>query len=149
MANICRSPALMATLRHLAVEKGIGDRLFVDSCGIGWFHLGEHPDRRTFEAAKKKGILIDHRAQQFQEGFFDAFDYLFAVDADVVEQLKAKARTEEQRKKIFLATAFAKKTQGKPIPDPYYMSPSGFDEVMEIVLDACRGIMDRILLEEK
>ena len=67
MANICRSPVLEATLRHLAIQKGLGDKFHIDSCGIGWFHLGERCDARVFEAAKKKGILIDHRAQQFRE----------------------------------------------------------------------------------
>jgi len=147
LANICRSPALMATLRHLAAERGVGDKLFVDSCGIGWFHLGEHPDQRSFEAAKKKGILIDHRAQQFQAGFFEGYDYIFVVDREVAEQLKAHAPTPEQEKKIHLATEFSKKYKGQPIPDPYYLSRSGFDDVMEIILDSCRGILD--FLEKK
>lgn len=131
----------MASLRHLAAEKGIGEKLYVDSCGLGWFHLGQHPDRRSFEAAKKKGILIDHRAQQFQEGFFDAYDYIFAVDDVVIEQLKAKAHSEAHKEKIFLATEFSKKWKRQAIPDPYYLSPSGFDDAMDMILDSCRGIL--------
>ena len=88
MANICRSPVLEATLRHLATQQGKAGNLYVDSCGIGWFHLGEHPDPRAFEAAKKRGILVDHRAQQFQEHFFDLFDHILTVDPVISEQLK-------------------------------------------------------------
>ncbi len=144
MANICRSPALMATLRHMAAEKGLADKIYVDSCGLGWFHLGQHPDRRAFEAAKKRGILIDHRAQQFQDAFFDAYDYILAVDSDIVEQLKIRASTEAQKKKIHLATAFSAKYKDQPIPDPYYLSQNGFDEVMEIILDSCRGLLEEL-----
>ncbi len=141
MANICRSPALAAALRHLAAQKGVGENLLVDSCGIGWFHVGEHPDPRTFEAAKKRGILIDHRSKQFRESFLDEFDLILTVDPTISEQVKLRAKTPEQRAKIRLATDFSKEHQGKAILDPYYMSNPGFDEMMDVVLDCCEGIL--------
>lgn len=140
MANICRSPALMATLRHLAAQRKVD--LFVDSCGIGWVHLGERPDPRSFAAAKKKGILIDHQAQQFQEAFFDAYDLILTVDEEISEQLKL--RSPGHANKIQLATAFSRKHKGKAIPDPYYLSASGFDEVMEMILDSCEGLLSHL-----
>lgn len=139
----------MAALRHLAIENGMSETLYIDSCGLGWHHLGEHPDRRTFEAAKKRGILIDHRAQQFQDGFLDAFDYIFAVDSDIVYQIVERARTDEQKEKIHLATAFSEKYKNQPIPDPYYMSLSGFDDVMDMVLDSAKGILEFLKDENK
>lgn len=141
MGNICRSPALMATLRHLAAQHQLD--LHVDSCGIGWVHLGERPDTRSFEAAKKHGILIDHKAQQFQEPFFEAFDLILTVEEEISEQLKV--RSPHHKEKIQLATAFSRKFKGQPIPDPYYMNRSGFDEVMEMVLDCCEGLLERLL----
>ena len=144
VANICRSPALMASLKHLAAERGLTDKLFVDSCGIAWSHLGEHPDRRTFEAAKKRGVLIDHRSQQFQEAFFDAYDYIFAATSDVAEQLKLRVHSPKHLAKIHLATAFSAKHKGQDIPDPYYLSLSGFDDVMEIILDSAEGILNSL-----
>lgn len=143
LANICRSPALMATLKHLAIQRRLGDQINVDSCGLGWYHLGEHPDRRVFETAKKRGITIDHRAHQFEEKFFDEFDYIFAVDSEVVEQLKVQAKTEAHKKKIHLATAFSKKHKNQPISDPYYLS-SGFEEIMDLIFDSCEGILNHI-----
>lgn len=141
MANICRSPALHGTLVHLAARKKL--ELHVDSCGIGWVHLGERPDPRTFESAKKRGILIDHRTQQFQDHFFDLFDLILTVDQDIAEQLKL--RSPVHKEKIKLATEFSKKFKGQPIPDPYYMGPSGFDDVMDIVVDSCEGLIAHLL----
>jgi protein-tyrosine phosphatase len=146
MANICRSPALEATLRHLAVQRGVADRLKVDSCGIGWFHVGEHPDPRTFESAKKKGILIDHFAQQFREAFFDEFDLILTVDSEISEQLKLRAKTKSQAAKIHLATDFCTKWKGSPILDPYYMSGPSFDELMEMIIECCDGILNELKL---
>jgi len=142
MANICRSPALEAALRHLAAQRNLGDQLHTDSCGIGWVHLGERPDPRSFEAAKKLGILIDHRTQQFQDHFFEVYDLILTVDQEIAEQLKLRAPN--LKEKIKLATEFSRKFKGQPIPDPYYMSKSGFDEVMEIVLDSCNGLLDHL-----
>ncbi len=144
MANICRSPALAATLNHLAVKKKIAD-LKVDSCGIGWFHVGEHPDPRMFEAAKKRGILMDHRAQQFQEKFFDAFDLILTVDPMISEQVKLQAKTKEQAEKVHLVTEFSDHFKGQSIPDPYYMSDAGFDQMMDMIIDCCQGILKKVL----
>lgn len=140
IANICRSPALMATMNHLAAKKKVD--LFADSCGIGWVHLGERPDRRSFEAAKKRGILIDHRSQQFQDHFFEAYDLILTVEEEITEQLKL--RGPEYKDKIKLVTDYSRKYKGQPIPDPYYLSESGFDEVMDIILDCCEGILEKI-----
>lgn len=144
MANICRSPVLEAALRHLATQEGKADGLYVDSCGIGWFHLGEHPDPRAFEAAKKRGILVDHRAQQFQEHFFDLFDHILTVDPAISEQLKLQAKNSNQIQKIGLATDFSAKFRGCPIPDPYYMSPNGFEEMMDMIIDCCEGLLKKL-----
>jgi low molecular weight protein-tyrosine phosphatase len=141
MANICRSPALSATLRHAALKKGAAERIRVDSCGIGWFHVGQHPDPRAFEAAKSKGILIDHRSQQFRDAFFDEFDLILAVEPKIVEQLKLRAKSPAQAAKIRLATDFSELYKGQPILDPYYMNNPGFDEMMEIALDCSEGIL--------
>ena len=142
MANICRSPALEATLRHLALQQK--KELYVDSCGVGWVHVGERPDPRSFAAASSRGILLDHHAQQFQPHFFHVFDHIFAVDETIVEQLKFQAAP-EYREKIELATAYSKKYRGKEIPDPYYHSDNGFNDVMEMILDSCEGIL-RVLV---
>lgn len=144
MANICRSPALAATLRHMAAQKGWSDRLKVDSCGIGWFHIGEHPDPRTFEAAKQRGILIDHRSQQFRESFLDEFDWILTVDATIAEQIKLRTKNPNHLAKIRLVTDFSQKFKGQPIPDPYYMSGPGFDSMMDMAIDCCEGILKEL-----
>lgn len=140
MGNICRSPTLEAVLRHEALKRKVD--IHVDSCGIGWSHLGERSDLRSFEVAKKRGILIDHRAQQFQDAFFDAYDLIFAVDQDILEQLKE--RSPPNTHKIKLATEFSKRYKGESIQDPYYMSASGFEDVLNIALECCEGILNHL-----
>lgn len=144
MANICRSPTLEATLKHLAAVRGVGDQLYVDSCGIGWVRIGQQVDPRSFVEAKKRGIFLDHKSQQFQDCYFEAFDYLFAVDQEIVEQLKIRAPHPQHSEKIYLATAFSRKFSNREIPDPYYMGDDGFTRVMDIVVDSCEGILQKL-----
>lgn len=144
MANICRSPALMSTLNHMAAEKKVD--VHADSSGIGWVHLGERPSLRIFEAAKKRGIVIDHRTQQFQDEFFEIYDLILTVDEEIAEQLKL--RSPKNGKKIRLVTDFSQKYKGLPIPDPYYLSENGFDEVLDIIFDCCQGLVDSIKKNE-
>lgn len=140
MANICRSPALMATFNHLAAARKIDAH--ADSSGIGWVHLGQRPSLKTFEAAKKRGILIDHRTEQFQDAFFEIYDLILAVDKDIVEQLSLRAP--KYASKIGLASDFSSKYKGQPIPDPYYLSDNGFDEVIDMIIDCCEGLLEHL-----
>ncbi len=144
LGNICRSPALEATLRHLAIERDAIGRLHIDSCGIGWDHIGERPDRRSFEAAKKRGVLIDHTAQQFSLKFLDEYDHLFCADREILEQVKYRAKNSLQSAKIALATAYSLKYPNQDIPDPYYFDRGGFDGVMDIIVDSCEGILNHL-----
>ncbi len=146
VANICRSPALMATLNHLAALQKVP--LHADSCGIGWVHLGERPSQRMFEAAKKRGVLIDHRTEQFQDSFFESYDLILAVSPDIVEQLKLRAG--KYQSKIVLVTDYSSKYKGMAIPDPYYLSDGkGFDEVFDLIFDCCQGLIESFRLPKQ
>lgn len=131
----------MATFNHLAAQKKLP--FHADSSGIGWVHVGERPNSKSFEAAKKRGVLIDHRAQQFQDTFFETYDLILTVDEEISEQLIL--RSPKDKDKIQLATAYSKKYKGQSIPDPYYFSPNGFEDVMEIILDCSEGLLNFLL----
>jgi protein-tyrosine phosphatase len=122
----------------------LSDKLQIASCGIGWVRLGEPPDPPHFRGREKQGILIDHRAQQFNEIFFEEYDEILAVSEEIAEQLKLRAFLPEYQLKIKLVTQYSTQFQGQEIPDPYYLSPSGFDDVMEIILDSCQGLLKHL-----
>lgn len=134
----------MATFNHLALARKVDAH--ADSAGIGWVHVGERPSLRMFEAAKKRGILIDHKTQQFQDSFFDLYDLILPVEADIAEQLKL--RSPHHTKKIHLVTDFSRNYKGQPIPDPYYLSDNGFDEVFEMISDCCEGLLAYLGMDE-
>lgn len=143
MGNICRSPAAEGVLKHL-VQKDPSLRIEVESCGIGDWHLGHAPDQRILEAAKARGIALTSRARQFTSEFFDHFDYILVADREVLKYLYHYAKTPEQKAKIILMTEFSSAYQGLEVPDPYYKAHGAFELVLDMLEDACEGLITHL-----
>jgi protein-tyrosine phosphatase len=140
--NICRSPALAAVFNALANRRGVSDHFYVDSMALTTYYLGKPPDPRMCIAGEKRGFPIEHIAQLFKPSDFQRFDIVFAVSAEAVEVLKELVNSEEEEKKIVLATAYSKKFKDEDIPDPYHDKETMFDLVMDMAIDSCEGILD-------
>lgn len=136
LANVCRSPAAEAMLRHLA-EKGNFSDIVVDSCGIGDWHMGKLPDERMQRAAHDRGLVLSGRAKIFDSSFFDSFDYILAMDRMVLHELYVHARTPENKAKIHLITDYSITFRGEDIPDPYYKGEGGFETVLDMLEESC------------
>lgn len=143
--NICRSPALAAVLQKLVHEKGLTDRIFIDSCAVTPSFLGAPADPRMVAAAHKRGVHIDHKAKIFEEAYFKIFDSIYAVDHEVLKTLLALARTDEERGKIHLATEFSAHYKDKEMPDPYFDGEAGFEQIMEMSEEIAQGIISKLI----
>lgn len=143
LGNICRSPAAEAILRNIANQKGKTE-IYVESCGLGSWHIGQLPDQRMMESANKRGIIMASRAQQFRLEHFEKFDYILAADLEVLNVLHQHAKTLEQKAKLHLMTAFSNEYKDLEVPDPYYGGDAGFELVMDILEDSCKGLLDHI-----
>ena len=145
MGNICRSPALAAAFRALAVKRGVENQFYVDSAALTTFYLGQSADLRMCKAAKKKGIAIEHISRLFEKSDFSKFDYILAVNHEVKDLLEGLASSEKEKQKILLATAYAKRYTDEEILDPYYQGKEAFDHVMDMAMDACEGLIQELL----
>jgi protein-tyrosine phosphatase len=144
LGNICRSPAGEGILRHKAVEIGLQDKVHVESCGLGDWHINQPPDERMRQAAKKRGIELNSRAQQFRTPFFDQFDLILAADNEVLLPLIKATKTAEEKDKVMLMTAFSEQYKNKEVPDPYYGGEDGFEFVLDMLEDVSNGIIEEI-----
>jgi protein-tyrosine phosphatase len=143
MGNICRSPTAEAIMRHLVREAGLQDKIEIDSAGTGDWHVGEERDRRSRAVAKRRGMPIEGPARQFQREDFDRFDLVLALDEENARDLRRLAGSDQDRKKVRLLREFDPAAPaGASVPDPYYGGPQGFEEVFDICLSACRGLLD-------
>lgn len=147
LGNICRSPAAEGVLKQMAEDEGLD--VHVESCGIGDWHIGALPDSRIRAAAKARGIVLSSRAQKFQEEHLNSFDYILAADHEVLEHLHYFAKTPQQKAKVHLITAFSKAFHDESIPDPYYGGDAGFEHILDILEDACAGLIQEIKKSQK
>ena len=147
MGNICRSPTAEGVMRSLLREQGLQDEIEIDSAGTGGWHAGDPPDARATEAAGRRGITLEGAARQVRPSDFEDYDLLLAADRENLEHLRAIAPSLQAREKVRLLREFDPGSDGAPdldVPDPYYGGPDGFEDVLDLVEAACRGLLDEV-----
>ncbi|WP_192036625.1 low molecular weight protein-tyrosine-phosphatase [Halomonas sp. YLGW01] len=143
LGNICRSPTAEGMLRHKLEAAGLAERVTIDSCGTGDWHVGKAPDRRAAAAAAERGIdLSGLRARQLDRADFERFDYLLAMDHDNLDDLLAM-RPGDCQAHVGLFLDFAGRREAA-VPDPYYGGEAGFDEVLDLVESAADGLIEAL-----
>ena len=141
MGNICRSPTAEGVLRHKLRAAGLDGLVEVDSAGTHAFHVGSPPDKRSVAAARERGYdLQGLRARQVAARDFESFDLILAMDWDNLALLQAQCPPERQRR-LKLLTEFAERFDSAVVPDPYDGPPQAFAHVLDVVEDACDGLV--------
>jgi protein-tyrosine phosphatase len=147
LGNICRSPTAEGVMRHRVRAEGFEDRIEIESAGTGGWHVGAPPDERATEAAARREIVLEGAARKFAPDDFESFDLILAMDESNRRELLAQAPGDEARQKVRLLREFDPDSEGAPdldVPDPYYGGPQGFEEVLDLVDAATRGLLDEL-----
>ena len=145
MGNICRSPTAEGVMRHLLREQDLEDEIEIDSAGTGGWHAGDPPDARATEAARRRGIVLEGAARKVRPADFSDYDLLLAADRENLADLRALAPSDEARAKVRLLREFDPASSADlDVPDPYYGGPDGFEDVLDLVEAACRGLLDEV-----
>ena len=140
LGNICRSPLAEGILQ----SKVNPDFIFIDSAGTGSFHIGNPPDERSIDVAAKYGIDISNqRCRQFSPSDFSKFDHIYVMDKSNYANVIAKASSaaEKEKVKLLLSEGTSKLQE---VPDPYYDSIDGFENVFQLIEDACTTISKKL-----
>ncbi len=144
MGNICRSPTADGVFRHMVATQGLQDRVTVDSAGTHSYHTGSPPDERSVAHAAKRGYdLSDLRARQIVSGDFDKFDLILVMDYDNLALVKSICPC-GQESKVRRLTEFCLTIDSPVVPDPYYGGADGFNQVLDLVEDACNGLLQHV-----
>ncbi len=144
LGNICRSPSAENIMQHLIAEAGLSDRILCDSAGTSSYHVGSSPDRRMRAAASQRGITLQGSARQFTTEDFAAFDLILAMDEDNYRNILAMDRHDRYGDKVRLMCDYATQHRDREVPDPYYGGPDGFNYVIDLLMDACQGLLTQI-----
>ncbi|MEM8778799.1 MAG: low molecular weight protein-tyrosine-phosphatase [Cyanobacteria bacterium P01_G01_bin.49] len=144
LGNICRSPSAENIMNYLIKQKRLDDQIVCDSAGTSSYHIGASPDRRMRAAAARRNIELIGEARQFDVSDFEKFDLILAMDRENYRDILALDQQNIYENKVRLMCDFATEHQEKEVPDPYYGGQSGFDRVIDLLLDACEGLLQEI-----
>lgn len=144
MGNICRSPAAEAIFRHLVDANDLSASFHIDSAGTIGYHEGERADARMRASAADRGYVISSLARQVRPSDFEIFDLILAMDQDNMECLLAQSSQRNGRAEIRLMCDFATRHAVREVPDPYYGGPAGFEKVLDLLEDACAGLLEEL-----
>lgn len=144
LGNICRSPMAEAVMRKLVKEKGLESEYEIDSAGLIRYHEGEGADSRMKFHAKRHGYLLTHISRPVRE--ID-FDLIVGMDDSNWDKLHRLAPTVEAETKIVRMTDYCQTHVIDHVPDPYYGGDQGFENVIEILEDACEGLLKKLTVE--
>lgn len=141
--NICRSPIAQGILEEVIRAEGLETEISVDSAGTGAWHVGELPDARGRESAKRRGYDLDsQRARRLAPENCEKFDYILAMDEENYRTASALCRRSDAEVRLLLD--YAPDSPVREVPDPYYSGPEGFDRVLDLVEPAVKGLLDDI-----
>ncbi|MEJ2383390.1 MAG: low molecular weight phosphotyrosine protein phosphatase [Xanthomonadales bacterium] len=141
MGNICRSPAAEGVFRKRVADAGRDREFEIDSAGTIGYHAGNPADSRMRAAAARRGYRLDSTARRLVADDYERFGLIVAMDDDNYRDIMAGhpgAGAEVVR-----MVDFCTGIDATEVPDPYYGGPSGFEEVLDILDDACTGLLQR------
>ena len=144
LGNICRSPTAEVVFRAVAQRDAPDLTLEVDSAGTAGYHIGELPDQRTRQAAARRGYDMSAlRARIVEAEDFEHFDLILAMDRENLRTLERRAPA-QARDRLRLFLEFAPDAGVSEVPDPYYGGPNGFEDVLDLIEAASRGLVEHL-----
>lgn len=145
LGNICRSSSAEGVMRSLVEKAGLQRQVGIDSAGILSYHQGELPDPRMRSHAARRGYNLTHRSRPVTTDDFFDFDLIIGMDDNNIQDLMDRAPSVEACGKIHRMTEYCRlHPDAHHVPDPYYGGAEGFERVLDLLEDACQGLLDTL-----
>ena len=143
LGNICRSAMAQGILEHKISTQNLA--IEVDSAGTSSYHIGDAPDKRMQTKGLEYSIDIsEQQARQFSKEDFELFDYIFAMDSSNYNDIIELAENETQQNKVSLFLNQSYPNLNKNVPDPYYGGEQGFEDVYNMLNEACSAFIKKL-----
>ncbi len=145
LGNICRSSTAEGVMLQLIKKAGLEKEIEVDSAGILSYHQGELPDSRMRAHAARRGYHLTHRSRPVRTEDFYSFDLILGMDDRNIDDLKERAPSPKEWDKIHRMTEYCTSIPADHVPDPYYGGAEGFEYVLDVLEDACNGLLNSLI----
>lgn len=142
LGNICRSPMAEGAFRAAAAAAGLNIR--IDSAGTAAYHVGDPPDPRAQETARKYGAEIGGlRGRQLVAEDFRRFTHVLVMDhsnlANALAIVPDDAISQPQ-----LLLDLVPGRAGAAVADPYYGGEEHFEDTWADVSQAAAALVEAL-----
>jgi protein-tyrosine phosphatase len=125
--------------------KKYGLNVEVDSAGFETFHRGDPADPRSLAVAAEHGIdLSGHVARMFSVRDFDHFDLIYVMDRRNYNDVMGMARDSQDESKVDFMLNLVTPGENRQVPDPWYGGREGFENVYQMLDQACDQLLKEI-----
>ena len=136
----CATPTAEAVLQHKLVERGLAERIEVDSAGTADWNVGHPPSELAVRLGAGRGYdLTPLRARQLEAADYEAFDLILAMDRGHLAVLE-RGRPREARARIRLFMEFVADGPAE-VPDPYYGGQAEYQYSLDLIEQAMPGLL--------
>lgn len=140
LGNICRSPLAEGVLQQKADQRRLNWK--VDSAGTGSWHIGSPPYHLSQKVALRHGVDISHlRGRQLVKEDLLEFDRIYFMDEANYWDAKRIAGSYWDASKCSLLLDELYPGQWQNVPDPYGYPEKNFEEVFQMIEEACEAII--------
>jgi protein-tyrosine phosphatase len=142
LGNICRSPLAEGILQQKAFQAGL--LWSVESAGTGGSLQGNPPHHIAQKVARLHNIDIScQRARRFTKEDMLIFDKIYAMSADVLDDIRRISKENWDEKKVDLLLNELSPGSNKSIPDPWFGNEKDFHAVYKLIDAACGEIITK------
>ena len=144
LGNICRSSAAESVMQSKLISYGLEKNVCVDSAGLIDYHEGELSDSRMIYHAKQRGYSLTHRSRPINKEDFQRFDLIIGMDDSNISRLRNLCKNANEKYKIHKMTEYSIDYSVDSVPDPYYGTSQSFETVLDLLEDACEGLIQSL-----
>ena len=131
-----------AVTGELLVRAGLDDRVTVESFGTAGYHVGEGADPSALAALARHGWpRPDHRARQITHADLDRLDLVLCADQANRRDVLARTGGSPVADIRLLRSYDGDAEPGAGVPDPWGQDDAGFDRCLDVIEQACRGLV--------
>jgi protein-tyrosine phosphatase len=142
LGNICRSPLAEGILQEKAFKAGLN--WSVESAGTNGYHCGEPPHRLSQKVARLNGIDISNqKSRRFVPEDFVTYDKIYALAADVIDEIGYIAKDKFNGDKIDLLMNELYPGRDMDVPDPWYGDEPDYHKVYTMIENVCDAIIKK------
>lgn len=144
LGNICRSPAAETIMRAMLKQNNLTQQISCSSAGLTTTFLGQPADDTMRSLSQERGYHITTTAKPITVIDFERADFILAMSDDLMAELRILAPNKADIEKIHNICDFCQYHPDDEVPDPYCGDPEEFEFVLDMLEDACEGLLEML-----